>query len=198
MNKPEIRKIQAARRDALSREELMALNEGLLRQFATLNFTGLKTIHIFLPIEEKKEPDTFMLIRWLQEHHPDIRIIVPRADFKTSLMTHHLYRAEDILQKGLFNIPEPAGEEKHTGEIDLVIIPLLAFDDRGYRVGYGKGFYDRFLSGRHCIKAGLSFFESVGTIRDTHSNDIRLDLCITPTEIIYFGDQASSSSSTGQ
>jgi 5-formyltetrahydrofolate cyclo-ligase len=198
MNKAEIRSIQTTRRDALSGKELMALNEGLLHQFAALDFTALKTVHVFLPIAEKKEPDTFMLIRWLQTHHPDIQIIVPRADFKTTLMTHHLYTAEDLLRKNLFNIPEPVQDEEHAGEIDLVIIPLLAFDDRGYRVGYGKGFYDRFLSGLNCIKAGLSFFESVGTISDTHSNDIRLDLCITPTETIYFNPQASSSSSTGQ
>jgi len=186
MNKAEIRKGAMADRKRLTREDITRLNEALLAQFSTLDFRNINTLHIFLPIVEKNEPDTFLLINWLQIHQPQLHILVPRADFSTALMTHHTYRGEEDLRKSIFNILEPIQEEQYTGKIDMVIVPLLAFDDRGYRVGYGKGFYDRFLEGQNCIKAGLSFFSSVGTIADTHMNDIRLDLCITPERIIYF------------
>lgn len=186
MNKAEIRKQAMARRMALSLEEVIGLSEKLLLQFAALSFEHIHTIHLFLPIQEKNEPDTFMLARWLREHHPQIRIIVPKADFTTSLMTHHPYKGEEELQKSLFNILEPILDEEYTGKIDMVIVPLLAFDSRGYRVGYGKGFYDRFLEGHEALKVGLSLFENVDTITDTHVNDVRLDLCLTPEKTVYF------------
>ncbi|MBB5635471.1 5-formyltetrahydrofolate cyclo-ligase [Pedobacter cryoconitis] len=188
MNKTEIRKQETLKRKALSQEQVAVLSEGLLEQFATLDFSLVNTIHIFLPIAEKNEPDTFLFIAWLKKHHPLIKIIVPRADFNTSLMTHHPYKGEQELLKSSFNILEPIADEEYKGIVDLVIVPLLAFDDRGYRVGYGKGFYDRFLEGSSSLKAGLSFFKSVGTIADPHVNDVRLDLCITPDQIFYFKD----------
>ncbi|HEY0176559.1 MAG TPA: 5-formyltetrahydrofolate cyclo-ligase, partial [Pedobacter sp.] len=128
--------------------------------------------------------------RWLKVHHPDIKIIVPKADFTTSLMTHHPYTGEEDLQKSLFNILEPVLDVQYTGKIDMVIVPLLAFDNRGYRVGYGKGFYDRFLDWLDTLKVGLSLFESVDIITDTHDNDVKLDLCIVPDRIIYFKDRS--------
>jgi len=186
MNKAAIRKQETARRKALSQDEVSALSKKLLAQFTKLDFTGVGAIHIFLPIAEKNEPDTFLMISWLQEHYPAIKIVIPRADFQTSLMTSHLYAGVDILQKSSFNILEPVQNEVYTGNIEMVIVPLLAFDDRGYRVGYGKGFYDRFLEGKTTCKIGLSFFNSVGIIADPHENDIRLDLCITPDRIVCF------------
>ena len=69
---------------------------------------------------------------------------------------------------------------------DLVIVPLLAFDKKGYRVGYGKGFYDRFLQNSKTLKIGLSFFAPTEEIIDVHLNDVRLDKCITPAGIIEF------------
>lgn len=188
MNKAEIRKQEAKKRKELNSEQVSALSGKLLEQFTALNLSAVKILHIFLPIAEKNEPDTFLFIDWLNKYHPQVKIIVPRADFKTSLMTHHHYRGEQELLKSSFNILEPVDEEEYKGDIGLVIVPLLAFDDRGYRVGYGKGFYDRFLEGRDTLKVGLSFFKSVGIIADTHENDIRLDLCITPDQVIYFKD----------
>lgn len=186
MNKAELRKQEMTRRNALSQEEQTLFNEKLLYQFTTLDFAHVQVLHLFLPIAEKNEPDTFMLIRWLKEHHPEIQILVPRADFKTNLMTHHPYKGEEYLQKNLFNILEPVQDETHAGKIDMVIVPLLAFDSRGYRVGYGKGFYDRFLGNLDTLKVGVSFFEGVDNIADTHADDVRLDLCITPEKIIRF------------
>ena len=72
--------------------------------------------------------------------------------------------------------------------IDVVFVPLLAFDTNGNRVGYGKGFYDKFLS--QCqpetIKIGLSFFEAEEEIADVYQDDIRLDYCVTPNKIYDF------------
>ncbi|WP_145858045.1 5-formyltetrahydrofolate cyclo-ligase [Pedobacter suwonensis] len=186
MLKSQIRKQALKDRSSLSDSAYNELNTALLKQFKTLNFSSIKTAHIFLPIKERKEPDTFMLIGWLNKTLPDIKIIVPRADFETALMTSHEYLGVGDLKQNVYNILEPQKGSLHEGEVDLVIIPLLAFDKQGYRVGYGKGFYDRFLKGLNAQKIGLSLFPAIEKIDDVHEHDIKLDFCITPTEIIKF------------
>jgi len=70
----------------------------------------------------------------------------------------------------------------------VVFIPLLAFDEEGHRVGYGKGFYDSFLA--ECkpetLKIGLSFFEAETKIEDVFDGDMALDYCVTPKQVYRF------------
>lgn len=70
----------------------------------------------------------------------------------------------------------------------MVLIPLLAFDKKGYRVGYGKGFYDRFLADCRpdVVKVGLSVFEPIDEIADLNEFDIKMDFCITPNRVWQF------------
>ncbi|TKC12618.1 5-formyltetrahydrofolate cyclo-ligase [Pedobacter polaris] len=187
MLKPDLRKQALAKRSALTAQELAMLNESLLKQFKTLDLSNIKSIHIFLPIVHQKEPDTFLIIDWLQENHPGIEIVVPKADFGSSLMSHYSFKDKQDLVNNHYHIPEPQKAKPFTGIPDLVIVPLLAFDVKGFRVGYGKGFYDRFLENINTQKIGLSFFDATPEIIDVHLNDIRLDKCITPTGIIDFG-----------
>jgi len=186
MLKFEIRKQALKDRLTISEAEYQSLNNGLLNQFVALDLSTVKTIHIFLPITEKREPNTFLLIEWLAENHPEIKIIVPKADFETALMSHHEYLGVHDLKKNLYNILEPQKGNVHDGEIDLVLVPLLAFDKKGYRVGYGKGFYDRFLKNINAQKIGLSLHPAIDQIDDVDQHDIRLDFCITPTETTKF------------
>lgn len=187
MKKSEIRKTFGTQRKALSSEQVKAYSLQLLDLFSSLDLHTVKTIHIFLPIKEKKEPDTFLFIEWLAAHHPEIKIVVPRADFDTALMTNYVYQGEDGLVRNLYNILEPQKGELHTGDVDLVLVPMLAFDLKGYRVGYGKGFYDRFLQGISTQKIGLSLCGPLDdTIEDVNEYDVPLDLCITPDRIYRF------------
>lgn len=183
MLKSTIRKQALAQRKALTHEQADALNKNLLARFIELDFNDIKTIHIFLPIVENNEPNTFLLIDWLRQNHPEIQIFVPKADFETHEMTHHLYTGKTNLVKSNFNILEPNSEPITIGKIDLVFVPLLAFDTEGHRVGYGKGFYDRFLKSVEAKKIGISFFEPVEGIADVHEKDIKLDICLTPQKI---------------
>ncbi len=186
MRKADIRKQALAARSALQPATYEQLNRQLLEQFTKLNFDEVKTLHIFLPITEKREPDTFLLIDWLRQHHPDIKIIVPKADFENARLSNHEYTGKGDLKKNLYNILEPQQGLIHTGEIEMVIVPLLAFDTRGYRVGYGKGFYDRFLQSINTRKIGLSLTDATEQIEDVHELDIRLDACITPNNTFIF------------
>lgn len=186
MLKSELRKQALTQRNALTEHELGKLSESLLAQFKTLDLSDVKSIHIFLPILKQKEPDTFLIIDWLQKNHPEIEIIVPKADFASKLMSHHIFKNKQDLVNNHYHIPEPQNSELFTTIPDMVIVPLLAFDTKGFRVGYGKGFYDRFLQNIQTQKIGLSFFDAVAEINDVHLNDLKLDKCITPNGIINF------------
>lgn len=182
-NKSNLRKQALEQRKALSDDEFLSLNQLLLAQFKTLDFSAIKSIHFFLPIVKKREPDTFLMIDWLQENHPHIHIVVARSNFEDHSMSHHPFAKED-LKENSYHIPEPQTTALFEGEIDMVLVPLLAFDQQGYRVGYGKGFYDRFLSGMETKKVGIALFDVLQEgISDVHQDDIRLDLCITPKQI---------------
>ena len=186
MDKKTLRKEALAKRNALVEHEIDILNEKLLNQFKTLDFSKVKSIHIFLPIGVKKEPNTFLMIEWLQQHHPAIVIVVPKADFSSNLMENYIFTKKEDLIVSPYHIPEPKEAQAFSTIPDIVIVPLLAFDEKGYRVGYGKGFYDRFLQGISTQKIGLSFFNAVAEINDVHLNDIKLDKCITPNGIVVF------------
>lgn len=186
MFKAQIRKQALQQRNSLTESDCVILSQKLLEGFKTLDFSKIKSVHVFLPIVVKKEPNTFLMIDWLLRYHPDIEIIVPKADFESHGMSHHTYLGKEDLILNAYQIPEPKAAKLTSTKPDMVLIPLLAFDRRGYRVGYGKGFYDRFLQNLQTQKIGLSFFDAVTEINDVHLNDVRLDKCITPKRIEEF------------
>ena len=186
MNKAQIKKQALQQRNLLTSSVCVLLSQKLLEGFKTLDFSKIGSIHVFLPILAKKEPDTFLMIDWLQKNHPQIEIMVPKADFESSLMRSHRYVNKEDLALNAYHIPEPKNTQLTTTIPDMVLVPLLAFDLNGHRVGYGKGFYDRFLQKMTTQKIGLSFFDATTEINDVHLNDIRLDKCITPSGIIDF------------
>lgn len=176
-------------RSKLSEDEENDLNQQLLRQFQQFVWTGLRNVHIYLPIKKFKEPNTRLLESWLRVTYPEIKLVISKSDLKTNMMEHYIWESDHILELNKWGIREPeGGEEILPHQLDAVIIPLLAFDKTGHRVGYGKGFYDRFLSicRPECLKIGLSFFEPIDKIEDLDPTDVPLDYCITSQDIWDF------------
>lgn len=186
MLKSALRKQALQTRKSLSASEYSRLNDRLLEGFKMLDFSKVNCIHIFLPILSKREPNTFLMINWLREMHPSIQILVPKSDFDTCTLRNVVLMSSSKLIENAYGIPEPIDEISSMLLPDIVFVPLLAVDQKGYRVGYGKGFYDRLLANLNTIKIGLSFFEPVKEIKDVHLNDMRLDQCITPEGTIVF------------
>lgn len=152
---------------------------------------SFQTLHTFLPQHNKTEIDTWKIISALQLFFPHIDIVVPYIIPGTRELEHYLLTESTILVKNQWGIPEPdpLTSKKVLPEIlDVVLIPLLAFDKKGYRVGYGGGYYDRFLA--QCqpetLKVGLSFFEPVPVIEDIDGFDIKMNACITLNETFYW------------
>lgn len=187
MLKQDLRKKYKALRKALSEEQIDTFSIDIANQLLKLPIWDFSYYHIFLTIEEKKEINTDYILNILAGK--DKNIIIPKSDFKTGGLTNYLLTDSTVIKKNSYNIPEPAdGIEISNDKIDVVFIPLLAFDKQGNRIGYGKGFYDNFLS--QCrpetIKIGLSFFEAEDTIEDIFEGDIGLDYCVTTKTIYIF------------
>lgn len=187
--KQALRKIYREKRIGLSTEKFHQLHDQLMMQVDALEFGPSQTIHLFLPIAGNKEPDTFAIAGRLRQRYPDMRIVLPKTEPGTHEMKHLIWDANTELVQNHWGIPEPVtGTAVQPQEIDAVFLPLLAFDELGNRVGYGKGYYDRFLAEcRQTVrKIGLSLFEAVEAINDVSAHDVAMDLCLTPTRIWTF------------
>jgi 5-formyltetrahydrofolate cyclo-ligase len=187
MFKKELRKKYKELRQGLTPEAIEHKSLAIANRLLQLDIWYKTYYHLFLSIEEQKEIDTEFILQILVGK--DKEIVVSKSDFATLGMTHYLLTDNTKFKKNEYNIPEPVdGLEVPVTKIDVVFVPLLAFDLKGNRVGYGKGFYDKFLS--QCkpdtIKIGLSFFETEDKIDDISENDILLDFCVTPNKLYFF------------
>jgi 5-formyltetrahydrofolate cyclo-ligase len=157
--------------------------------FRSLDLSEINFLHCFLPIERYHEIDTHIILEKLWKDFPRIETVVPRVNLDTNEIENLKFTHETELVLSNWQIHEPSHDELVAAEkIDAVIVPLLCFDESGHRVGYGKGFYDRFLA--KCPpgvkKIGLSYFPPVKAIPDVYHLDIRLDLCLTPEKVWRF------------
>ena len=186
-NKKELRLKYKTLRKQLSENDIEEMSLTIANQLLQLNIWDKNYFHVFLHIENHKEVDTELILHLLSGK--DKNILISKSNFATREMTHYLLTDNTKIKKNEYNIPEPLdGIEVPSKKIEVVFIPLLAFDKKGHRVGYGKGFYDKFLNEcqAETIKIGLSFFEAEEEINDVHESDMQLDYCVTPKTIYSF------------
>jgi len=183
MTKAELRQIYREKRRRLTALELDRKSRSVAHSlFSSLNIGSTDTIHCFISIHRLHEIDTSMIFRRLWSDFPAVRTLAPQIETATGELLSISVTAETSLLPGGFGINEPAGlTTVPPTDIDIAIIPLLCFDREGHRVGYGKGFYDRFLSTcrSDCTKVGLSHFAPIDKISDAGPHDIPLDICFT-------------------
>ncbi len=188
MSKQKARTINKAKRLLLSNEKREELSTAIANQALKLNIWQHSYYHIFLHIAKFAEVNTEYLLHIL--NGKDKNVILSKSNFETLTMTHLLLMDSTVIKPNSYGIPEPVdGIEIISEKIDVVFVPLLAFDERGHRAGYGKGFYDKFLS--ECkpgvIKIGLSFFEAEDAVfEDISETDVALDFCVTPGKVYRF------------
>jgi 5-formyltetrahydrofolate cyclo-ligase len=188
MMKARLRKIYLEKQKSLSdaerNERSRQIADGFFKNF---NLADIRFLHVFLPIEKNREIETTFIYKRLWQNFPKITTVTSRVDFQTMTLEHLRFGADTKLVRNRWHILEPTeGELIETEKIDAVLVPLLCFDASGFRVGYGKGFYDKFLSEcrTNCLKIGLSYFAPVKEISDTQSFDVKLDFCVTPEAVI--------------
>ena len=185
LTKLALRKSFLKKRLALSGQEHEDKSFAIANNCLTLPIWHLEYYHLYLPIKAKAEIDTTLILTLLQGK--DKQVILPRT--KGSELEHILLTDTTKLKINGLGIPEPEKGIKISPEqIDVIFLPLLAWDKTGNRLGYGKGFYDNFLSQcrKNTIKVGLSFFDPVEKIIDIRSKDIQMDFCVNPEGIKKF------------
>ncbi len=189
MTKHELRQRYLKKRQSLSEAEFLQRNHALCeRFFSGIDISFIKVIHVFLPLTEKHEPDTWLIIDRIRREFPLIRLSIPRVNETSNTLEHFFFEGLHQLKKNKWGILEPQqGIPTPLQKIDMVLVPLLAYDTTGHRLGYGKGYYDRFLA--QCPSStrayGISFFPPEKQL-PTHEADVRLNGCITPEGVYIF------------
>jgi len=187
MLKKDLRLSYDTRRKNVSEDFLQSSSLEIANSLLHLPIWHFNYFHLFMPIAQKREIDTSYILSILQGK--DKNVIVPKVATKT--LQHFLLTDATTFAISKWGVPEPKeGILVPTRQIDVVFVPLLAFDKLGNRVGYGKGFYDNFLAACRAdvIKIGLSLFEAERTITDVAPHDIRLDYCVNPKRVYSFSE----------
>jgi len=188
MTKQQLRAHYLQKRKTLSLEQIDAGSIAIANNLLQLDIWDFKNYHLFLSIEKHKEVQTEYILNILMGK--DKNVIISKSNFDDYSMTHYLLTDQTEIKVNRYGIPEPVSNDflVHEEQMDVVFVPLLAYDLKGHRIGYGKGFYDRFLGNcrPNAKRIGLSFFEphTVAIPSDTH--DLKLDAVVTPDKIRTF------------
>ena len=189
MNKAELRKLYLEKRESLTLPEVASMSSSISEHFfREIDPLTVTSVHTFIRMKRSNEVDTSSIYYKLWSSHPWIRTFAPRTNRQEGRLENVEFSPGTELIEDKWGIREPVGEDTDAELMDVVVVPLLCFDESGQRVGYGKGYYDEFLSRcrADCVTAGVSFFPPVERINDLHDGDVPLDVCITPNRIYRF------------
>lgn len=189
MTKADLRNIYKQKREQLHSAEKLKLDDLLLLQFQQLDFEGINNVLSYWPMSGTQEPNTHLFTGYLRHFVPGITIAYPVIDMKTQTFNAVEINEATVYKNNKWGMYEPAdGTAVSPEEIELILVPMLICDRLGNRIGYGKGFYDKFIAtcNPQVIKIGFSYFEPVLQIEDVNEWDIPLTHCVTPQQVYEF------------
>lgn len=190
MTKSQLRPLYLEKRRAVTDIAITEMSRKIADTFfSTFDLRSVSSLHCYISISKFKEVDTSFIFERIWNEFANVRTYAPLVDHKVDRLEHIHYTSKSALNENGWGIREPVGDQKaEPGEFGLVLVPLLCADERGYRVGYGKGYYDKFLAECRpdCSKVGLSFFPPIDRIDDLRDGDIPLDMFILPDSIYRF------------
>ena len=192
--KAALRRAALPRRQALTPAEVAQRSAQLSALlFANFPVASWRWLHVFLPLANKNEPDTWAIIQRIWAERLPVRLAAPVVQADGISLKHYELAAATPLLANRWGIPEPMANpatEVVPAQLDAVLVPLLACDQQGQRVGYGGGFYDRFLA--QCrpdaVFIGLNVLDDapVPALADVLPTDVPLHACITPGRVWDF------------
>ena len=188
--KKEKRQALMEKRLALTGSERSRIDDLLLIRFQQFVLPEpADKVMSFWPLTDRGEPNSFLLTDFLQFRNPGLGLCYPVTDMSSRQMQAMQVNDDTRFALNKWGIAEPVdGELTPADELDLVLVPLLAFDLQGNRLGYGGGFYDRFLPRcrDNCVFLGVSQFPPEQALPELAEYDIPLTACITPDRIYEF------------
>jgi len=182
--KSNARKNFLKRRINLPENEITSSNSSILKRVTNLKeFEEANTIHVYASMNKRYEVDTFSIIDYALKNGKKVIVPVMRENGK---LNHCEIDSTDSLEPNSWGVPEPVNQKtlEHV-KPDIIFVPMVAGDLQKNRLGYGKGYYDRFLSSVNGLKAGLLFEEQISKkILPTDSYDVTLDILITEKRVL--------------
>ena len=179
MNKQDIRRAIRASKALLSDSEKTSAAEGVFARLeASAAFALAEKVLMYHSL-----PDELSTLRFLDKWASRKKFFLPRVN---GVNLDILPFERSTLRLGAFQIEEPQGDDTvDISEIDMVVVPAVAFDRKGYRVGRGKGFYDRLLADSKAVKVGVGYdFQLIDDMIDAEPHDVKVDMVITETRMV--------------
>lgn len=180
-----LRKEMSLKRNLLTDKDITQKSLGICNNFfANFEDPRINTFMAFMPF--RNEVDTTLILQKLLDDKK--RVVLPKVDKPTNSLK--VYAVENLtkdLESGAWGIKEPRSglKEVNPSNIDLILVPGLAFDKLGFRLGYGGGFYDRFFKLTTALKVGVCFDLQVVESVPVEAWDIPLDALLTDNGVIY-------------
>ena len=189
LSKIEAREKYKNLRKHLTESEILYMSVDIANNLLKFNIWELKTFHLFMTKDENKEVDTKPIFDILIGKGKEI--IIPKININRNSLDSYIFDEKTVFSLDNLRIPEPVNGILFNGKIDVVILPLLAYDLDGNRIGYGKGFYDKFIRNLKSepLKIGISYFSPEKSL-EFNNHDISLDYCITPNKIFNFSEKS--------
>lgn len=196
--KKAIRREKLKARKALSNEEISQKSQEIfLKWRGRFSLKPIAYLHLFQTILNNKEIDTSHIMQYAWERHPHVELVIPVVNPLEGTLDHVILNDEVVLEENKWGIPEPVKPYKriYPASMDMVLAPMLAFDMEGNRLGYGKGYYDKFLSlvRPKCLIVGLCL--EAGKVEEglpTDEFDIPMDFVVTENLVYKFCDNTKA------
>lgn len=187
--KQAFRKIYKAKRQTLGMREQHALLAAMYDYMAEIPVSSCQLAMSYKGIAQNHEVPTNIFEEWLTENWQASQFCYPKVEFGTRNMEAFIDDEDLVWEDAAFQLRQPAtGTIASPTAIDVVLVPLLSFDEQGYRLGYGKGYYDNYLA--RCrpdtVKIGLSWFPPENRLPEIDAFDIPLNYCVTPQKLYVF------------
>jgi 5-formyltetrahydrofolate cyclo-ligase len=183
ISKTALREQLKNQRDELSKKECRERSASILENLVTLpDFFRADVVHTYIS-SKKNEVDTHELIRMLLKQKK--RVVAPISEKTTKQMKHSELLSLSELVGGAYGVLEPRMYRPvPLSELQVVIVPALAVDKKGNRLGFGAGFYDRFLHGVRLPIISLAYDFQVVNDVPQESTDVPVSFIVTENEII--------------
>ena len=185
-NKKKLRAKALQLREGIAKSAIKEYSEKITQNLIDNFDFSYKKTHLFFPIPNKNEYESWLLYETIKE----------KSKIHTSIFQKNIQKWQCIsfnnntsFSRTAFNVPVPTNyKETKWKEIDIILVPLILFDEKGNRIGYGKGIYDEILTflNPNCVKIGVSILDCSNEIINKESHDIPLDYCQTAESLFIF------------
>ncbi len=184
MNKSEYRKYYKNIRNNIRLEDANKKSDLIFKFLSACEeFRNAKTV--FLYMSYNNEVLTDRVISYLQSN--DAIILIPWCNTEDETMQAVVFDKNSTFEKNTYGIDEITNPQIYNGDIDVTIVPGIAFDRCGNRIGYGKGYYDKFFESISSYKIGLCYSDTlIDDVIPSNENDITMDCIITDREVLKF------------